>query len=423
MLDLITEEEGDRDMSYGDIVVALIYAMQMMICVLFALPYKRSKKHIFLLAVVTIVEYYILKLTTLHIEIYWLAYVVEFFGTLLVLALFNSGNIWRNFFISWFNFQCANLLIVLEAAVASYFINIDSVIIFGASGENDEFVFLEIILMVVNSLAALAISRKLFKLKYNNDGRIYKYLVAVIVFLGTILGLKRSTMIVEARDGSSTSIYKIYITSAIIIIVLMYLVGYIYNFAENRRLLKEREALKQIITNNYAQYARAMDNNRSLQDIKNNIQKKVNNLEDGTTDVIDTYGIDTSTYSLSGNLTIDTLVSGYYKEAKSSGITLELCILPIKSDIDRDMKFAAIIDELMQLAIEACNKCTGSRWIYFRISQDLNSIIIKLEYSRPEEYKLKTKHLRLTHQLILMDKGAMNIDNKDREVGVSIMLP
>ena len=33
-------------MSYGDIMVALIYAMQMMICVLFALPYKRSKKHI-----------------------------------------------------------------------------------------------------------------------------------------------------------------------------------------------------------------------------------------------------------------------------------------------------------------------------------------------------------------------------------------
>ena len=408
-------------MSYGDIVVALIYAMQMMICVLFALPYKRSKKHIFLLAVVTMVEYYFVKLPTLHIEIYWLAYVIEFLGTLLVLALFNSGNIWRNFLISWFNFQCANLLIVLDGAIASYFIDIDSIVIFGATGDNDKYVFFEILLMLCNSLIALVISRKIFRFKYNNDGKIYKYLVAIIVILGTIMGLKRSYMIMEVREGLAFDIYKIYITSIIIIVVLMYVVGYIYNFAENRRLLKEREALKSIIENNYVQYKTAIENNKRLENVKNDLQQEINEVH--MEDIGEVFGIDASTRTLSGNLTIDTFVSGYYKEAKDNDITLEMCIEPVKNDVDRDMKLATIIDELMQHAITVCKRCEKPRWIYFRISQDMNSIILKLEYMKPEGYKLKAKILKLTHSLVIMDKGAMHIDNKEHEIRVGILLP
>lgn len=353
-MNILPKKRGIYNMTYGDIVVALIYAMQMMICVLFALPYKRGKKHIFLLALVTVVEYYFVKLPTLYIEIYWTAYVIEFFGTVLVLALFNSGNLWRNFLIAWFNFQCGNLLIILEGAVASYYIDIESIVIFGATGEDDKFVFVEILLMLGNALIALAISRKIFKFEYNNDGKIYKYLVAVITILGTILGLKKNYMIAEVREGAALGVYKIYVTAIIIIIVLMYLVGYIYNFAENRRLIKERDTLRQIIEKNYAQYESAIQNNKMLENVKKDIQKEIHN--GNVENMGELFHVDASTFSLSGDLTIDTLVYGYYREANANDIILDLCVYPMESDVDRDMKLATIIDELMELAIDTCKK-------------------------------------------------------------------
>lgn len=406
-------------MSYGDVVVAVIYAIQMMICVLFALPYKRSRKHIFLLALVTVVEYFFVKLPTLYIEIYWLAYVVEFFGTILVLALFNSGNIWRNFLISWFNFQCANLLIIVECAVVSHYIDMESIVIFGATGENDKYIIAEILLMLCNALIALGISRKIFKFEYNNDGKIYKYLVAVIVILGTILGLKKNYMIAEHREDSSLGVYNIYVTAIVIIIVLMYVLGYIYNFAENRRLIKERENLKQIIEKNYAQYESAIENNKNLEYIKNDIKK----YQETAVSADDVFKVDANTFSLSGNLTIDTLVAEYYKEAKENDITIEMCVFPLNCNVERDMKLATIVDELMQYAINSCKNENNTRWIYFRISQDMNSIIIKLEYSTAKRYKLNAKKFKLTHRLVILDKGAIRVENKDREVSISILLP
>ncbi len=206
--------------------------MQMMVCVLFALPYKKEKKHIFVLAIIAIVEYCLVKLVALDISIFWLSYVIEFSGTLLILALFNSGNIWRNFTISWFNFQCGNMLIVLEGVVSKYLFDINSIIVFGATGENDLYIFVEMILMLLNVLIALSISRKLFKISYNRDGKVY-------------------------------------------------------NIAETRRLLKERKELKDIIEKNYAQYANAVKSNKELETIKDYIK-------DGSKDIGGVYGVGVS---------------------------------------------------------------------------------------------------------------------------------
>ena len=398
-------------MTYADIVVAIIYAMQMMICVLFALPYKRSKKHIILLAIVTIIEYYCVKLATLDIRIYWLAYVVEFFGTLVVLALFNSGNIWRNFMISWFNFQCANVLIIIEGAISSYFIDINSIVIFGATG-NDKYVFFEILFMLFNALVALTISKKLFKENYNPENKTYKYIVAIIVIVGTTLGLKKNYMIAEVREGSGLGVYKIYTTAILIIIVVMYLVGYFYNLSEKKRLLKEREELKEIIEKNYKQYENIVDSNKKLESIKDKVK---------TLDDIPNMNI--SNLSLSGNLTLDTIISNYDSKARENNITFEISIAPLKSDISRDMSLATIIDDLMDKAIGACLKHTKEKWISMGIRQDSSNVIIKLEYSKPESYNIKMKDIKLIHKIVSFREGAIDLNCKENEVRVDILLP
>lgn len=401
-------------MSYGDVVVTFIYAMQMMICVLFALPYKRSKKHIFLLLIVTVVEYYFVKIPTLHVETYWMAFVVEFFGTLMVLALFNSGNIWRNFLISWFNFQCANILIIIESALASYFVEVESIIIFGASGKEDDYVFVEILLMLCNSLVALAISRKLFKIKYDNDGKIYKYLVAIVVILGTVLGLKKNYMIAAVREGSTKDLYKLYVTAIAIILILMYLVSYFYNLAETKRLIKERNHLTQLIKDNYDKYAKEIDNNKELAKLKDEIS------EDNY--IKDAFQLDVSSVTLTGNLTIDTIISKYYQEANRRNVVLELNILPLESDMHRDMKLATIIHELMRQGFKYAAD-SQENWIYFRIIKNMNNLLIKLEYGKAEGAKTKIKDIKLVHRIVTMDGGIINVSDKSRETHVSIMLP
>ena len=186
-------------------------------------------------------------------------------------------------------------------------------------------------------------------------------------------------------------------------------------------MIKERYTLRQIIEKNYAQYESAIQNNKMLENVKKDIQKEIHN--GNVENMGELFHVDASTFSLSGDLTIDTLVYGYYREANANDIILDLCVYPMESDVDRDMKLATIIDELMELAIDTCKKCIGSKWIYFRINQDSNSVILKLEYSIPEGYKYKSKMLKLTNKLVSIDKGAMYVDNKEDEVSISILLP
>ncbi|MBE5954300.1 MAG: hypothetical protein E7257_09150 [Lachnospiraceae bacterium] len=400
-------------MTYGDVIVAIVYAMQMMICSLFALPYKRSKKHIPLLILLTFLEYYILKIATLSESWYWFAYVEEFLGTVVILALFNSGNIWRNFMISWVNFQVANILIAIEGALASYYINVESVIIFGASG-HDKYIFVEIILMLANSMFGLFISKKIFKHEYDGDGKIYKYIVAIIVILGTMIGLNKSKMIVEARNGvrGNINVFVIYFSVILSFVVIMYIVGYFYNISERKRLLKEKEELKGIIKNNYVQYEYVVDSNKKLEFYKDELKNS---------EVADDFNL--STLSLSGNIALDSLLASYDVASKESNITFEICVAPITNDIERDMKIVAIMDNLMKLAINFCKTVEKDKWISLGIRQDSYNIIIKLEFSKHTSNVLKAKELKFVHKIVALSAGAINIDNQDREACINILLP
>lgn len=399
-------------MSYGNVIVAAIYAMQMVICVLLALPYKRRKRDIVSLVVITMLYYYILKLTTLNTSTYWIAYVVEFFGTLLVLAIYNSGNIWRNFMISWFNFQCGNILIIIEGIIVSYFTDTKSFVIFAGEGD-DKYVFVDILLMFINAMAAATLSRKIFKREYNGDGRVYRSIVAIIVTVGTVLGLKKAFMITEVREHTEDSIgiFRVYAISILIIFLIMYLVGYFYNLSEAKRLLREKDELKLIVENNYIQYENIVESNKKLEDVKEKLIKSGKITDEKI-----------STLSLSGNLTLDSLIAMYHEEAGKNNIAFEICIPPLDSNIERDMKLATIIDNLMKLAIKTCEEYIEEKWISLGIRQNNKELIIKLEFCKPNSYKIKIKDLKLVRRIVAFSDGAINIDNKDKEVCINILL-
>lgn len=400
-------------MTYGDVIVAIIYAMQMMICSLFALPYKRTKKHIPLLVLITFVEYYVLKIVSLSSTWYWFTYVEEFLGTLLVLAIFNSGNIWRNFMISWFNFQVANILISIECVIASYFINIDSIIIFGASGK-DPYVFVEILLMFANAMVGLFLSKKFFKSEFNGDGMVYKYIVAIIAIAGTIMGLNKSKQIVDARYGvkDSIDVFTIYAVIIISFVVIMYLVGYFYNASERKRLLREKKELKQIIENNYIQYEKIVDSNKKLESFKEKLKQGGHISDDNL-----------STLSLSGNMALDSLIATYDVQTRKNNIAFEVCVAPLTNDIERDMKLVTIIDNLMELALKVCRDAKDDKWIFLGIRQDTNNLIIKHEFSKQENYQLNIKGIKLISKIVSSSSGAMSIDNKETEARINILLP
>ncbi len=401
-------------MPITEVIVSCVYSTQMVIAVLFAINYKREKKHIPLLVLANVVDYIIVNYLSLRNETWMLAFFFEIIFFIAIIGLFAEGNMWRNYIIVWINFQFANILISLEYYIINLFTESKTGVIFFGTTSIPHIIF-DWFLMLINALLALIISKKVFKSDYRGGGTVYKIAVLVMTIGTAYISVKRSILILEERqypDVHGTSkILNIYLITIIGMMVVLFLSGYLYNLLEMKRLSKEKKTLQNILEQNHKRYMSILENNKGLEAFRDMLRKGDIQLTEKL-----------ATESVSGNLLLDTVILINMNNFEEQEIVFERIIPPMKDNLSRDKTLATVVDLLLKIAEQSNKSVHEQKWIFLMLKNINENTIVKLEFSKSKRKLKSTYELRLLRKIIYSADGTMNIKDNGKDIEISVLV-
>ncbi len=128
------------------------------------------------------------------------------------------------------------------------------------------------------------------------------------------------------------------------------------------------------------------------------------------------------TIALSGNFTLDTLISSWDNILKKENIMFEFSVSPLESNVERDIKLAAIIERLLQEARCYTVEADSKKWIKLSVRKRISNIIIKVEFSKKENKIKDTSGIKIIKRIIDAWDGALNLNDKGDEADIVILL-
>lgn len=171
------------------------------------------------------------------------------------------------------------------------------------------------------------------------------------------------------------------------ILLIGILVIQFYANRKRKKLEEERNQLETILKSNSEQYQSVVDENKELKNIRHDLQKYVRiskELENGTLNE-----------KITGNSIVDAILYQKSKEMKDKQIDfrLEACELG-EIRIDK-IEIIRLFTNLMDNAIEACERADGETWVSLFLSREQEKLIIKLQntksrFEHPLENHMKT---------------------------------
>ncbi len=409
-------------MPIEEILVGCIYGIQLVICVLFALDYKRGKRDIPLLVVFSMLSFVGANFFSFEVNETWIyGLIIEVSSAFFIIGYFAKGSIWRNYFIVWFNFQIENLLFYIEYYFFAELTKTTSATLFGADGKLGS-VLLEGTMYVFNAtIVSVFISKRIFKHPYKKDETIYKIITGSLITISSMIAAYKQITFRKIEENNAYSTVKelnLYVLYAAYVVATLYLAGYLYNKVEAKRLEKEKKELQLLLENNYLQYKNVVDSNKKLEEYR-----------DGTMQIHEGVNGAPSTISLSGNLALDALVEAWNNRLKSEKIAFEICIMPFvdealekcEIDLDATMRLTAVVDNLIKTAYYYCKKYAGDKWISLSVCQKGENIILKTQFPISVKKIKPTPEIKLVKKVVELCDGVMEISCKEDEAGISVL--
>lgn len=424
-------------MTYGEIVIAVAYAMQMVIGVTFPLQLKVKGWKVVFLIPLSILNYCVVVKLSLSQSLWIGAYLYEFLYALIAVSIFDTGNLWRNFTILWFNFQVTNVLFSVFNVILNFFTGYIAKTLYTYSLDNYTTIF-EAILIVVIALGVSRISKKFFRFSYDGDGKIYKFFSFAILFVGTITGAIRHIMSIEIRDLKSAhnlNVVLLYFATIASVIVIINLLGYLYNLSEVKRIKLQKEFLEKKLYSDNNQYKEIVEGNKELVKIKQELDEYIEKSKEKNIN-LSSYSVDLNnvdeaivTLPLSGKILVDGIIFSFYKWAKERDIIFEVCVEQLDYPKEDDIRVAAILDSLREYSCYYVEKIGNVDWFELSIRNVGKNIIIKFAHNQTDKHKnnFKTSKKRnsillKTRNIVTMYNGTVEIKNLQDETNIDILI-
>lgn len=382
-------------MVLNDVIMAVGFSLQMLICVAMVLPLKIRKRKLLLIFPVIVLMYCMVSYFLYTDYMWWLAYLLETFGACMVIIYCDDGNVWRNYLIMYITFQGGNFLLTLEGNV----LNMLCIGSFSRVQDNESNIkaIIEAAMFAVNTMIVALVTRKFFRKKYEGDGYIYKMIFFIVIVAGGFYGYIQKRFLEKYSElHPSFSVFDIltYIFQIIEIFLLMNIIVYAYNRLEITRLKKIKAELQVRLADNCAQYRALADSNENLGTMQKNIDKyRLRLCEDGknikSLNVLSEIERKISMLPLSGSISVDAVLSTQYERFAECGIVFEYHIERLDQMTMTDMDAAVLFDNLLNLAQHYSIRCMDERWVLVNARFTGNNLIVKTEFSKSQNDQLK----------------------------------
>lgn len=432
-------------MTIQRIIMAFGFAVQMLICLAVALPLKRKKVHLLYVFPIIFVWYIGVVYFSKTDNLWWVAYLLESFGALLIISYCDTGNVWRNYIMVWLNFQISNVIFTLLSTILRL-LQVGSSYILVYEGNSIFGMIVEAVVVCSITYITACVLRKITKKNYDGDGRIYQILFWVLQLIGTISGYIRKHMIQDYKNthilGTDSDMY-IYLFICMGTILTGNVLIYVYNRLEIVRLKKIKTELQTVLSNNSKQYRELARKNNRLATVKENIEQYKENLQaegfDKTIEYFDELCADEDAMPmlpLSGCVAVDAILSTYYKQYHACGMVFEFHVEQLTQMNMTDIDAAVLFDNLLKMAKAYCDRCEEERWTLLNTKLVGDNLVIKLEFPKNTEDKVEKpkrfsiikrvgkrgNELRVVRKIIQIYHGTLDIADKGEEAAISLLI-
>ena len=448
--------DGERmDITIKTILMACAFAGQILIIVAMILPLKIKKiQLVFLYPLFAVWYTSVIYFSELE-SWWWVAFLLESIGALVIILYCDSGNIWRNYCFLWIAFQIANVLFTLQTLISDFFFKKGSYILIyfnkGIAG-----VVFESLAVVLDTYIVALILRRFLKKEYHGDGSLYRILVFAIFLFGTIIGYVRSRVVSDYVNthgtGTAADVY-IYLFLILVVALIGNILVFLYNKFEIAQLTKAKSELQTAIKNHAEQYRQLVAKQDKLEKVRQEIKQYRDNLQtEGTgnaSDYIDALcGEETETamLPLSGYMAIDMVFTSFYKRYYAEGMTFEYHIDELfrkklsegtpSDENTKEMDVAILLDNLFGVADHYCSRCEGDRFTLAHVKNAGGNLVVKVEFSKKSDDTLRKpgrlshikraggtdNQLRIVRKVVQLHHGVLDINDQGAEAEISLML-
>ena len=424
------------------LIIDIGYASNIFFILTILLGYKRSRKTLPVAFVVFYAHYMIIEvfcqLARMGVDLklsFIIAGYYEILGTFVLLCIFTSGNVWRNYTILICAFMALNALtgfIIsfsgrLSESYAGYIVN--------ESVDVVDSIWLTLILVFSGFIVSVVMS-KFIKKEYNGTGKVYMIFVLAYSVLGIAqLVYKQNTMFDALENGGIRHAVKlVYIVMGV---TSLYLLALLYYHFEKKRLAKENVKLAAYINDNMARYEELVADNEKLSKVKNEIIDYTKELDESKDQAykeeLKTLAGEVSSIALTGNIVIDALIKDSFEKSKNEGVRFEIIPGNVNFDKDKIISSATIVENMLLIAKDF-TKDAKNKWIYLSFRQNGDMVLVKAEFSKNHRDKLSVsksillrptevmQRLKLVKSVAESMYGTVSIANKDDEGSISVLL-
>lgn len=413
-------------------------------------PFKRKKIHIltwFLAVNLMFVVVYMLRPQGVWGN--FLAVIVELYGEIAMLGIFFKGSLWKNTLVHYININVINAVSIGGYLLIPGMTEVMQRIKTGQAVDVKDGMVI-VCMMLAATLIISPIFRKIFRTEESPRKEFIYKLCAWIYIIGFICIYTGSQALVlhYAKQYDASKVTTVWYWGYLILvqILLMNLLAFLYNRMEIRRLERDKLALNEIIARKYAYYKEVAQENRELQNVRQELYQKVREEPEGMgsreqmkhyVQDLNALGEELTMVPLSGNLTIDSIIYQYYKRAREDAVVFDATIEPMANLTVREEDLTSMLDCALQFVYEHCILSRERRWMAVNLRSRNGMLMLKLEgcktawdsYKRyhkfylpgvPKEYR---KNLKLLQKLVESHKGIIEVENQEEEGCVCIFLP
>lgn len=410
------------------LIPSIAYTIQLLIIVVVAFPLKIKKLQLLYVFPALSIFYFGVVYCSYTGKAWWLPFALETLGAILCILHCNYGNVYRNYVLTWINYQIVNLIYLMLTSIAR-FLDIGSSNIIALKIDN---VLISVFECIILSFITYVVSRfmkKKIKAKYNGDVGIYRILFWLLFLLGSLVGHMRDAKIKDYKDnhtlGTVSDVY-IYFFIGLAIILTANIVSYAYNRLEIFRLKKIKKDLQIMLDSNSKQYEEVARSNSSLKTIK----------EERYFDELCDIDGDVTLIPLTGCVAVDAVFSNYYKQYNENGMILEFHIEQEATKSMSDMDAAVLFDSLFKIAQEYCGKAEGKGFTLLNMKRSGNNAVIKLEFNKnkddiielPKRFPIlntsgnKGNELKTMRKIVQLYNGILEAYDMGDEAVISILI-
>ena len=430
-------------MSLGDAIIAVGYALELVILVMVGMPSKQPFWKRVLVTVIMIIGYELMHVFS-YLEgefFYQLIFMLDLFLPLICVAIICTGNLWRNHVISLLSLQVANFILsALSLLFGQEDVMLDSALWIPLEVQGA----LQLSIMAIfSAFIGGLIIRRVVPREYHGNGYIYMALVMLVIIVLAAVYVLQSASTMPIIDATFYEVQFLLTRVGVVAIIAI-----CYYLAEKRRLKKEEAQLQSMIVENYDQYEKIVKANQELKEVRESVleqgryaeelAKRTANQELGVYAkealqvAEDMIGV-----PLSGNPLVDAVFSKYNRIAKEKGILVDIMPEPMSTTCAEEKEIIMLLEYVFHYVFMVQEKVEGERWIVFRMKQQGGTWIIKMLFSKPPREAIKeignqimniknmgkNNILHILQRVVKKGGGTILFNSKKKEAEIEILIP